>query len=110
MEHLQHTSGTSETRRHNLSEAFIGVGFAYVYRGECACVLSVYVCTCVIRKKIFTTYTFSVPWAGERDELARWRRPCEMAAAGEACDGRGESARAGAVRPSGHTLASLHYH
>jgi hypothetical protein len=64
-------------------------------------VLSVYVCTCVIRKKIFTTYTFSVPWAGERDELARWRRPCEMAAAGEACDGRGESARAGASNDVG---------
>ena len=38
---------------------------------------------------------------GWRDELARWRRPYETAAAGEARDGRGESAQARASNGAG---------
>jgi hypothetical protein len=41
-----------EMCRHSLSEVLIGVGLhTYVHRGECACVLIVCNCTCVIHKK-----------------------------------------------------------
>ena len=38
---------------------------------------------------------------GRSDKLARWRQPCETAAAGEACDDRGESGLAKASNGTG---------